>query len=243
MLLLLNRQKICARAGMKYVHEYTIFNAVMLIYESYEEHERHLPSDGKFIIAQFNAAHVVVYQAFNDRIAEYALKHQKFGGDSYDFNRTTWLKPSFLWMMYYSGWANKQNQENVLAITISKEGFEEMLQHAVYTMNDGKLYKIGNVWREGHADNDVLLQWEAYHDLHGNKTDRKAVKIGLAGKMMQRYNNEWIQRIENITDYVKAQQQLVLDKKIKDVMLPAERAYAPDDLRTLKYIDATTISL
>lgn len=215
----------------------------MLNFESYIAHERHLPSNGKYIIAQFDEEQVVVYQAFNDAIACYALKHQKFGGDGYDFGRTTWLKPSFLWMMYYSGWANKQNQENVLAITISKDGFEEMLQHAVYTKNDGQLYKIGNVWRQGRADEQVLLQWESYHDLYGNKTDRKAVKIGLSGKMLRHYNNNWIVGIENITDYVKAQQQLVLENKVRDVVLPVERAYAPDDLRTLKYIDATTISL
>jgi hypothetical protein len=36
----------------------------------------------------------------------------------------TWIKPSFLWMMYRCGWATKPGQERVLAIQITREGFE-----------------------------------------------------------------------------------------------------------------------
>ncbi len=39
-------------------------------------------------------------------------------------NRMTWIKPNFLWMMYRSGWAVKKNQERILAIKLTKKGFE-----------------------------------------------------------------------------------------------------------------------
>lgn len=214
----------------------------MLVFESYEEHERHLPSKGKYIIAQFCKDYIIVYQAFKDSIAEYAIANQKFGGEEYDFDRTTWLKPSFLWMMYYSGWANKQNQENVLAIKISIEGFEQILKHAVLN----KFYDnvpLLDIFRRNKIPEQVQWRWETYHDLRGDKSDRKAVKIGLSGEMLQRFNNEWILEIQNVTEYVKQQQSLVKEDKIKQVLLPRERVYAPQDLSILKKIDATSISL
>jgi hypothetical protein len=215
----------------------------MLILESHDEHEKHLPAVGKFVIAQFNKESIIVYQAFKDTIAQYAVEHQQFGGDDYDFDRTTWLKPSFLWMMYYSGWAKKQDQENVLAIKMSRKGFDEILRFAVMTTFYKDIYGDNATWKRELEHSNIQLQWEPYHDLYGSKTDRKAVKIGLSGDMLQRFNNEWIQEIQNITPFVREQQELVKADKINKVRLPRERAYAPNDLTILTKIDATTISL
>lgn len=38
-----------------------------------------------------------------------------------------------MWMMYRSGWAQKDHQEHVLAIQISRKGFDAILSKA-YTM-------------------------------------------------------------------------------------------------------------
>ena len=43
----------------------------------------------------------------------------------------TWIKPSFNWMMYRSGYATKPGQEVVLAIDIARDGFEWALKNAV----------------------------------------------------------------------------------------------------------------
>ncbi len=42
----------------------------------------------------------------------------------------TWIKPSFLWMMYRCGWAAKPGQERVLAVRITHEGFAWALTHS-----------------------------------------------------------------------------------------------------------------
>jgi len=43
----------------------------------------------------------------------------------------TWIKPSFLWMMYRSGWATKPGQEHILATQITRDGFEWALHRHV----------------------------------------------------------------------------------------------------------------
>lgn len=215
----------------------------MLQLESYEEHERHLPAVGKFVIAQFDQESIIVYQAFNDAIAGYAIAHQRFGGDAYDFGRMTWLKPSFLWMMYYSGWAKKENQENVLAIRLSRRGFDEILRQAVLATYNEEVHALRKNWEKELQTADVRLSWEPYHDLFGNKTDRRAVKIGIRAEVLQQYNEDWILEIQNITDFVLEQQQRLKTNHVGDILLPRERAYAPADLSVLTKIDATTISL
>ena len=50
------------------------------------------------------------YQAFNDSIADFAIQNQKFGGPDFNPKRMTWIKPSFAWVLYRSGYAKKHNQ-------------------------------------------------------------------------------------------------------------------------------------
>ena len=73
----------------------------------YKEYENKLPQEGKHILCQSHEDSVYVYQAFRNSTAQFAVANQKFGGPDYSFNRMTWIKPNFLWMMYRSGWASK----------------------------------------------------------------------------------------------------------------------------------------
>ncbi len=61
-------------------------------FEKYTEQEKLLPTTGKHIIGQYDQDSIIVYQAFNPKIADYALKNQTFGGDAFSFNRMTWIK-------------------------------------------------------------------------------------------------------------------------------------------------------
>ncbi len=48
----------------------------------------------------------------------------------------TWIKPSFLWMMYRCGWGTKADQETVLAVEIDRAGFDWALRHACLSHHD-----------------------------------------------------------------------------------------------------------
>lgn len=59
---------------------------------------------------------VYVYQAYCDGIADYATENQKFGGPLFNDKRMTWIKPSFAWVLYRSGYAQKHNQQRILLL-------------------------------------------------------------------------------------------------------------------------------
>ena len=65
---------------------------------SYTEQLASLPKEGKVLQAQYTSEYVVVYQAFSNAIADWAVEHNCFGGPDYSFTRMTWIKPNFTWM-------------------------------------------------------------------------------------------------------------------------------------------------
>ncbi len=52
------------------------------------------------IRAVYDDETIRVYRAYSDLIADSALEHQKFVSRPFKMERMTWVKPSFLWMMY-----------------------------------------------------------------------------------------------------------------------------------------------
>ena len=191
--------------------------------ENYDAQAKRWPKDGhKHILAQYTKEYVVVYQAFKPVIAEYAVKHQRFGGSHYSTERTSWIKTNFLWMMYRSGWATKLNQERILAIFVKADGFDEILRNA-FTAEKEKEMKI-----ERH-DVHVRLQWDPDHDPMGQNAPRRAIQLGLKPKILKQFNEDWISGIRDITDLVHLQHDFLSEQKMCDLRTPREMVYRPSD--------------
>jgi hypothetical protein len=179
----------------------------------YNSYEKELPQEGNFILGQRKGDNIIVYQAFNERIAGYAINNQKFGGQDYSFSRMTWIKPNFLWMMYRSGWAEKDgNQHRILAIEMTFTGFEELLIEGVLTTFD-KSYGTEQTWKESLNNSNVRVQWDPDHDYKGAKLKRRAVQIGIKNEALQQFNNYFITSIQDITAFVKEQKAKIDENK------------------------------
>lgn len=192
---------------------------------NYLEHYKTLPQQGQHILGHQTADEIVVYQAYKKEIAEYATEYQKLGGQHFSYSRMSWIKPNFLWMMYRCGWAEKENQEQVLALWIKKSDFEIILENAVYSSYQGEIYDSHDKWRKELDSKDVRLQWDPDHNPYGNKEIRRAIQLGLKGKSLQTFGNELIQKVENITGFVKEQKSYLNLHQIEKLSVPAESVY------------------
>lgn len=192
---------------------------------NYLEQNQNIPKNGQIILGQQTDEFIVVYQAYNKQIAEYATSNQKLGGNHFSYNRMSWIKPNFLWMMYRCGWAEKENQENVIAIWIKKSDFETILDNAVYSSFQENIYQSREQWQSELEQKEVRLQWDPDHDPFGNKQERRAIQLGLKGNILKTFGEEMIQKIENITDFVKTQKQLVSKNEIENLIVPTEKPY------------------
>lgn len=190
--------------------------------ERYTDQLIRLPKAGKQIIGQRDGENIVVYQAFNPFIAKYAVQHQRFGGPHYSFTRMSWIKPGFLWMMYRAGWASKEHQQHILAITLSLKHFETILAEATISSYDASVYATQDLWKTELEKTEVRLQWDPDHDPKGNKQERKAIQLGMKGKILESFCTEWILKIEDITGFVHNQYEHVKTGKLNDLSVPYE---------------------
>ena len=111
----------------------------------------------KTIRAVWTENTIRIYQAYNHFIASEAVRLGTFG-TSFKRNRMTWIKPSFLWMMYRSGWATKENQEHILAIDLKRSGFDYLIENAVPSTFDDKMDISKEEWQYKIKNADVVCQ-------------------------------------------------------------------------------------
>jgi hypothetical protein len=178
------------------------------------------------IRAWFDAGEVSLWQAYGQAIAAPALAAQRFV-PPFRLGRMTWVKPSFLWMMYRSGWARKPQQERVLRIVVTREGFDWMLAHAVPTRHVATLHPSEEAWREASRTAAVLVQWDPERDLHLQPRPFRTIQLGLRGEAVERYVGAWIRRIEDATALAHRIAGLVAqgDEEAAAALLPPEAPY------------------
>lgn len=175
------------------------------------------------IRAAFDADTLTVYQAYAPAIAAPAVAAQTFVAP-FKRERMTWIKPSFLWMMYRCGWATKPGQERVLAIRITRSGFESGLRESCLSHFDPELHASHDEWRARLATSPVRLQWDPERDRAGQPLAWRSLQLGLSGSAVTRYVEDWIVGIDDITDSL-------ADRRSGAEPLPTERPYPlPDDL-------------
>jgi len=190
--------------------------------EKYTDQVNRLPKAGRQIIGQTDGDNIIVYQAFNPLIANYAVKNQRFGGPDYSFNRMSWIKPGFLWMMYRAGWASKEHQQRILAITLPLEHFKTILKNATISSYSENFYDTQEEWKSELEKTEVRLQWDPDHDPHGTKQERKAIQLGMKGDILKRFCTEWITKIEDITAFAHREYESVKANQLNDLNVPYE---------------------
>src|SRR5262252_373259 len=92
------------------------------------------------IIANYDHEGIHVYQAFTPTTVASALKRGTFD-KGFSLDRMTWIKPSFGWMLYRSGYASKHRQEAILKIKLPPDGFRQILEQSIETSFNANIYE------------------------------------------------------------------------------------------------------
>lgn len=151
---------------------------------------------------QIRAAHsgdtVTVYQAYPARVARPALAAGRFVAP-FKRDRMTWIKPSFLWMMYRCGWATKPDQEQVLAVEITRAGFEWGLANSCLSHFDRKHHTSSEEWSARLRSSPVRVQWDPERSLRLGALPHRSLQVGLSGAAVARYVDDWIVGLTDVT--------------------------------------------
>jgi hypothetical protein len=184
------------------------------------------PGDESLVFrAHFDDEGVYFYQAYNDDIANWALTNQRFGGPKFNATRMTWIKPSFAWVLYRSGYGGKHNQNRVLKVKMTHEAVANLLSQCQC--------------KEGGGGAKGRIQWDPERDVMSaeNKEPRRmlrerSIQIGLKGSLSEFYVQSVIS-IEDVTDLSHQVGEAHRSKDVGGLMaiikdeLPHERPYQP----------------
>jgi hypothetical protein len=182
------------------------------------------------IRADYDHDTIVVYQAYNDAIADAAVEHGRFAGP-FSRGRMTWIKPSYLWLMERSGWATKPNQERILAVRITRTGWEEALGLA-----ESSSAEMGPP-----PPCDVRVQWDPERDHRGTKLGHRSIQVGIGRRMVDRCVDEWVVAIEDRTPVTRRIRRHLADGRTADArrLLPPEREYVLSSAETARRLGIT----
>ena len=180
------------------------------------------------IYAAYDDEGVYVYQAFKPSIVEAALENGTFGS-GFNMDRMTWIKPSFAWMLYRSGYATKTRQEAILKIKLDHEGFLIVLRESVATTFNSSIYEDKRTWKSALDQSSVRHQWdpERYLTL-AKRPNRRAIQLGIRGWVVEKYVNDWIIELEDVT---KLAHEIKRAKENNNPfpLVPDERVYNVED--------------
>jgi hypothetical protein len=183
------------------------------------------------IRAVYDDTTIRVYQAYSIEIAESAISRGTFVSPPFKMERMTWIKPSFLWMMYRSGWAKKEpGQYRILAIDITKAGFQWAIEHSCLSHPDPDM--SFDRWQILKRKSPVRIQWDPERDIQLKPLPWKTIQIGLSAEALSLYVDSWIRKITDATALAHSIHALVVEKKLQEAisLLPPEKPYSHQHL-------------
>ncbi|MFE7856781.1 DUF4291 domain-containing protein [Streptomyces sp. NPDC057403] len=179
---------------------------------------------------RIRAAHsestITVYQAYSPEIGLPAVRDGRFPA-AWKRDRMTWIKPSFLWVMYRCGWATKPGQETVLAVEIARDGFEWALRNACLSRYVRGLHPDLSAWRRELKRSPARVQWDPERDPRLRPLPCRSLQLGLSGEAVRRYADEWLVSVRDVTPLAREIHALVTsgDLDAASGLLPKETPY------------------
>lgn len=117
--------------------------------------------------------------------------------------------------MYRAGWgAIDPGQCRILAIDLKRVGFDWILRHAQLAHDAG-------------PGAPSIVQWDPERDLDLRPLGYRSIQIGLRGEAVNRYVNEWITRLVDVTESAQSIHACLLERWRAPAagLLPPEREY------------------
>lgn len=182
------------------------------------------------IRALHTASTITVYQAYRPEIGRPAARKGRFPA-AWKPDRMTWIKPSFMWMMYRSGWGAKEGQETVLAVEITRDGFDWALRNACLSSYVRGLHPDRAAWQRDLKRSPARVQWDPERDLHLRPLPYRSLQLGLSSEASSRYANEWIVSIRDVTPLAHQIRTFVSSGELDTAtrLLPQEQHYPAGD--------------
>ncbi len=129
--------------------------------------------------------------------------------------------------MERNNWGKKPGQEHILAVRITRQGWEDALSQAVLTSFERGVYRDHDDWRRQLTEATVHVQWDPERTVRGASLPYRSIQVGLSRHIIRRYVEEWTVEIRDITPLVRKLSTLIESGNASNAqdLLPRERIY------------------
>ena len=189
------------------------------------------------IFAQYSAHLITVYQAYSPCIAAALLQAQRLV-PPFRFTRMTWIKPSFYWMAYRSGWGRKEGQEVILEIILERAIFDQLLAQASLTRYAQHVHGSVEDWRQEAKRFPNRVQWDPERDYCLERLDFESLQLGVSAECLGLYDSG-IKAITDITSVVRSAEN---DREYYEQVLTGYKQYPVFDPITAKRLGISSFS-
>lgn len=179
------------------------------------------------IRAHYDSETITLYQAYPTSIARPAVASQRLtASPSFRRGRMTWVKPSWCWMMYRSGYSLKDSgQSRIFALKMRHEDFVTLLRRGVLA--------------RGEEEGDVRVQWDPERGPRLEKFEYRSIQIGIPGGLSGTWAEKWVVGIEDVTERARELKRVVEEEEggvtdgelLERGLVPVERPFpVPEDV-------------
>ncbi|KFA72586.1 hypothetical protein S40288_10102 [Stachybotrys chartarum IBT 40288] len=142
---------------------------------------------------------ITVYQAYNTSIAEAAVASQRLNASpDFKLTRMTWIKPSWAWIMYRSGYSFKDpGQARILALKMRHQHFISLLEQGVLSSQAAKDSKDGPAAC-------VRIQWDPERTPRLGVLPYRSIQVGIPAALSATWVGEWIEEIQDVTEVARS---------------------------------------
>jgi hypothetical protein len=181
------------------------------------------------IRAHLTPTTITVYQAYNSEIATAAVKNQRLDASpKFSATRMTWIKPSWAWMMYRSGYSYKDpGQERILAITLTHAAFLSLLQNATPSTSHGTMDAVG-LNDDIKKSASVRVQWDPERTVRLEKLPYRSIQIGVPGALIGDLVEGTV-KIEDVTNKARMLKRVLEDSKEIDMADLLTKELVPEE--------------
>jgi hypothetical protein len=157
------------------------------------------------LLATWDAESVVVWQAHGHRVADAVLARGSFDVPEWRTDRTSRFRVSLPSLLWRCSWGTRPGRERILAVRLSRSGFDEVLRRAVPADDDRAVYPTEASWRLAMRYATATVSWHPDRSLEGEPTAWDTARFGLRDSQLGAFAREWVRGVEDVSDWVAAQ--------------------------------------
>ncbi len=144
------------------------------------------------LLAQFDDDRVVAYQAYDEQLGAEILARGSLGG-GWRYDRHTRLQTGVAFTANRYDFGRRPDRTRIVAISLSRDGFDALLMAALTAEWDERLYKTKASWRLATRFAPVLVEWVG-----------DAPRFVVHGALLRRMATEWVVGLEDVSAVFRA---------------------------------------